>query len=131
MYELSSIAIAQKRALWLVLGDFQKAFPRVWRLLLLYLVYSGPEIRDGMFELLASILESDSVHIWLSGVSEILVLQGIGEGGNIGPLCYNLLPDSLVRRLESKRLGFGVVETCHRHGVIMFGCARVPRTGLW
>ena len=110
MHELCSVASAQKRTVWGVLGDFQQSFPRVWRELLLNLLHSGPHIRDGMLSLLGSILHSDQVHIWLSGRSEVMVKQGVPEGGNVGPLCYNLLPDTLVRRLEDKRLGFGIID---------------------
>ena len=110
MFELSSVALKQMRTLWVILGDFRQAFPRVWRDLLLDLAYSGPGIQDGMFELLASILESDSVNVWLSGVSEVPICEGVPEGGTIGPRFYNLLPDSLVRRLEAKQLGFGLVD---------------------
>ena len=108
MHELSSSARRQLRMIWSVLGDFKKAFPRTWRELLLTLLGQGPQVQDGMYELLASTLESDSVHIWLSGCSVIQVEQGIPEGGALGPLCYNVLPDSLVKKLEAEGHGFGI-----------------------
>ena len=64
MHELCSIAGATKRALWFVLGDFRKAFPRVWRELLLSLLEAGQRIRGGMFALLGSILHSDWFDDW-------------------------------------------------------------------
>ena len=74
------------------------------------LLHKEVGIGHGMLELMASILESDEVHIWLSGFSTVCVKQGVPEGGNVGSLCYNVLPDSLVRKLEAKSLGLGVVE---------------------
>ena len=108
LHELCSMARQQNRVIWLVMGDFKKAFPRVWRELLLDLLGSGPRLHNGIFELLASILASDSVHVWQSGISVVKVLQGIPEGGSIGPSCYNILPDSLVRLLEEANLGLGL-----------------------
>ena len=108
LHEMCSRAQHANRRIWYIMGDFIKAFPRVWRALMLDLLHTGPKVHDGMFELMASMLESDSVHIWLSGRSVVLVTQGIPEGGSLGPLCYNLLPDDLVRRLEAQGLGFGV-----------------------
>ena len=110
LHEIYHLAEAAHRAVWLVMGDFKQAFPRVWRELLLQMIHKDIGIGHGMLELLASILEFDEVHVWLSGVSCVRVTQGVPEGGNIGPLCYNVLPNSLVRRLEAKSLGLGIVK---------------------
>ena len=81
LHELCSLAGAIHRAVWLTMGDFRKAFPRVWRELLLQLLHKEVGIGGGMFELLANILEYDKVCVWLSGASQVRVVQGIPEGG--------------------------------------------------
>ena len=111
LHEVYHIAEAVMRAVWLVMGDFMQAFPRLWRELLLQMIHKDIGIGHGMLELLASILEFDEVQIWLGGVSSVLVKQGVPEGGVVGPLCYNILPNSLVRRLEAKSLGLGIVTS--------------------
>ena len=111
LHELCCLAKQFQRAIWCVMGDFRKAFPRVWRELLLKLLHKDVGLGHGIFELLANMLESDSVRIWLSGCSETVIRQGIPEGGVLGPLCYNVLPDSLIRHLSDLNLGFGVVES--------------------
>jgi len=111
LHEVAAMAKVQGRQLWLVLGDFKKAFPRVWRNHLLLLLNKGPRVLDGAFALLASILESDVAHVWLGGRSSVVVVEGIPEGGSLGPLTYNLLPDTLVRRLVDGGHGFGIVSS--------------------
>ena len=118
MHELSWVARAENRTIWSVMGDFKKAFPRTWRELLLVLLGQGPQVHDGMFELLANCLESDLVHVWCSGQSVITVVQGVPEGGSLGPLCYNLLPDSLVRRLEHEGHGLGGCQCAGTEGLV-------------
>ena len=95
LHEIVSLAPVHKRSVWAVLGDFLKAFPRTWRELLLTLAGEGPRIHGGAFALLSSILKLDLVSVWLSGSSTTCICQGMPEGGSIGPLAYNLLPDSL------------------------------------
>jgi hypothetical protein len=108
LHEVCCQMRVQKRNLFIVMGDFVKAFPRVWRDYWLALMFKGPQIRDGAFALLASMLKFDEVYIWLSGRSSVRVVQGIPEGGSLGPMGYNLLPDTLVRFLESRGHGVGV-----------------------
>lgn len=71
----------------------------------------GPRILDGAYATLVSALATDAVHVWLSGRSTVDVTQGIPEGGALGPLLYNLVPDSLVRYLcaQGHGLGLGIV----------------------
>ncbi len=71
-------------------------------------MYKGPTIRDGALALLGSMLESDEVEVWLSGRSRVQVVQGIPEGGSLGSLGYNLLPDTLIRTLEGDGHGIGL-----------------------
>ena len=60
-----------------------------------------------MLALTASVLESDTVHIWHSGESAVRVTQGIPEGGAMGNLLYTSLPDTLVKRLLTAGFGMG------------------------
>ena len=64
--------------------------------------------RQGAYALLADILKEDRVTVWLSGASEVIIAQGIPEGGNVGTLSYVLLPDTLIKELNSHSLGVGV-----------------------
>ena len=78
--------------------------------MLLHLVNEGPMVKDGAFLLLESALEYDVAHVWMSGSSHVEVAEGVPEGGSLGPLLYNLLPDGLVRRLYANGHGFGIVN---------------------
>ena len=59
-----------------------------------------------MFVLLEDILEYDNINIWLSGTCSTKVVDGIPEGGALGPRCYTVLPDDLLKSLVHE--GFGV-----------------------
>ena len=76
--------------MWLTMGDFVKAFPRTWREDLLCLLSRVPGLTGGAFALLADILQSDDVQVWLSGNTLIIIKQGIPEGGTV------LMDDSYV-----------------------------------
>ena len=108
LYELASLRRQQGLALVFALADFKKAFPRTWREDLLSITSEGPRIHDGTFALLAEMMEPETVHIWLSGISCCEVTTGIPEGGTIGTTMYVLLPDSLVRHLEAEGHGVGL-----------------------
>ena len=97
-----------KRALIQLHGDFKKTFPRQWRAALLNELFDVPQIRGGAYAELESILAQDDVHVWLSGISQILVSQGIPEGGCLGPLFYPLTPNSLMSALAEAGCGFGL-----------------------
>ena len=108
LHELCSLRLRLNLCTWYSLGDFQKAFPRVWRADLLNLAHGVPEFRDGAYALLADILKVDQVHVWLSGCSEVTIVEGVPEGGNIGTLTYILVPDSLIKELFERGFGVGV-----------------------
>ena len=66
------------------------------------------KIRDGMFALLASIMELDIVVVQISGASMVLVWQGVSEGGLLGPLAFPSFMDTLTRDLLAKGCGVGL-----------------------
>ena len=57
------------------------------------------------FLALDDMLSQNTVFITESGVSELQMLRGLAEGGYLGALLYRMLPDSLVRKLDSLRRG--------------------------
>ena len=93
--------------LWSIFGDLEKAFPRTWRQGMLKQLREKALLTDGMFALLGSILEADHVHVYISGVSVVLVKQGVSEGGLIGPLCFPSFMDSLTQALQEADCGVG------------------------
>ena len=108
LHEVCALLHSLKRRAWMVLGDFMRAFPLKWREDLLVIASSRPEVRGGCFVLLADIFGVDRVHVRLSGDSVVDVHQGIPEGGNMGTLCYNLLPDDMLRNLVRAEHGIGL-----------------------
>ena len=86
-----------------VLADLVKAFPRTWRDYVL--VSAMASLTAEQFLCLDDMLSQNSVFITESGVSELQMLRGLAEGGYLGALLYPLLPDSLVRKLESLQRG--------------------------
>lgn len=66
------------------------------------------QLTDGIFTLLGSILESDHVHVYISGVSVVLVVQGVSEGGLVGPLCFPSFMDALPEALLEEGCGVGL-----------------------
>ena len=108
LHEACAEAMFQHRPLWFVMGDFQKAFPRVCRQDLLCALADGPGVRGPSLRLLADILKSDSVLVWYSGVSQTTITSGIPEGGSLGPFAYPVFLDSLVRRILASGGGLGV-----------------------
>ena len=124
LHETAADAADNLRALWVLFADQVKAFPRTWRADILEEAATGPRIRDGALALLGSILDHDSVCIWLSGDSVVTVTQGIPEGGCIGPMAYPLIPDSLLRLLQQEKVGIGVgakIPDCWK-GHVWRGC---------
>jgi len=106
MYDLNCIIRASGRCGFCVLGDFRKAFPSTWRSDILMQAAERPALRGGYLALLDEMLAKDIVTVTLSnGRTTIVILDGLPEGGLLGPLLYPLLPDSLTRFLISHRCG--------------------------
>ena len=64
LHELVSLMRRCGRFLWILMGDFAKAFPRVWREDLLVELYQAvPELRGSMYTLLHQIFQPGSVQI--------------------------------------------------------------------
>ena len=108
LLEWCAEALRTGRSLWAVMGDFIKAFPRAWREHLSLLLADRRAITGGCLELLCSIMEEDTVHIWHSGTSSVPIAQGIPEGGTIGTTCYTSIPDVFVRQLLAMGHGVGL-----------------------
>ena len=118
LHELMATALQLGRPIFLVLGDFQQAFPNTWREVLLMLLQQNVHVDGGAYLLLHAMLTEDLVLLAFSGTSIIRVLQGIPEGGVIGPLLYNCLPDSLLRMLEGNHCGISTsfcIPACWSH----------------
>ena len=62
--ELTAIFDLEGRFLLIVMADFRKAFPRVWRPDLLTQIF-GAGIGGGAFVLFGGILARDVIHVWL------------------------------------------------------------------
>ena len=97
--------VQQGRSLFMLFGDFVHAFPRSWRAPLLIQLKVLVGISDGAFTLAASIMEFDVWLILLSGLQRVLLYQGAPEGSKYGPKFFNLLPDTLIRRLVENGCG--------------------------
>ena len=101
-----------ERAIWTTHGDLQKAFPRTWRAGMLLRLAQDAGLQAGLLHTICSSLQADHVIITLGGTSVVTVHEGVPEGGQLGPLGFNTLPDALVRMLQARRLGVGVGVTC-------------------
>jgi hypothetical protein len=66
-------------------------------------------LKDGAFALLGSIMKKDVWRISLSGDSCLSTTGGIPEGSKYGPPCFNLLPNSLIKRLQAEQCGISTV----------------------
>ena len=97
--ELTADYKAHRRCLIAVPADLVRAFPRSWREALIAMTSSVAEINAGALAALGSMLAWDEWLVPLSGTSWLQVLQGIPEGGVLGPLLFDLLPNSLVDML--------------------------------
>ena len=131
LHEICATRLTASLCTWYAMGDFVKAFPRVWREDLLTIMRGVTTCSGGTFALLADILQKDVVSVWLSGASDVLVVQGIPEGGNVGTLTYVTVPDTLVRELEENKHGVGVGMTVPAawESHVWSGCGR-PITSL-
>ena len=67
LFELTRMSLDTSRCLWIVMGDYEKAFPRVWRSDLLDMMSNVPAIRGGCALLFEECLKEDRVIISLSG----------------------------------------------------------------
>eukprot|EP00435_Cladocopium_sp_Y103_P034642 s2414_g9.t1 len=65
-------------------------------------------LRDGALALLGSIMEKDIWRISLSGDSFVSTTEGIPEGSKYGPPCFNLLPNTLVKKLQAEQCGIAI-----------------------
>ena len=74
LHEICACSLNLSLCLWLVFGDFVKAFPKTWRDALLCLLHDGPFVKAGCLAELGSILEKDVLHICNSGCSTMDVL---------------------------------------------------------
>lgn len=92
-----------------IFADFVHAFPRCWRDALLYECHQVVGLKDGAFALLGSIMKKDVWRISLSGDSCLSTTGGIPEGSKYGPPCFNLLPNSLIKRLQAEQCGISTV----------------------
>ena len=105
LHELSVHYVACGRCLLAIHGDLIHAFPRTWREELFVLLHYVVGIRDGALAEVASILEWDEWLVPLSGASWKSITQGLPEGGVLGPLLFNLLPDTLAIALRDAGCG--------------------------
>jgi hypothetical protein len=108
LHEVCSLRLLRLLCTWYALGDFQKAFPRTWREDLICIINRIRPAGNGVVALLADVLRNDVVAVWLSGCSDMDVVQGIPEDGNVGTLTYVHLPDTLIEELNAHNLGVGV-----------------------
>ena len=74
-----------------IFADFAHAFPRAWRSLILVESRNTAGLQDGAYASLAEILAQSS--------------HGVPEGSKLGPLCFNLKPNTLVKRLRMEKCG--------------------------
>ena len=93
---------------WRCFADFRHAFPRVDRADLLTSMFKGAKVQQGAFALLGGIFKSDTVYVFLSGCSNVEQKNGLPEGSSLGPTCYTIIPDSLVRVLVDGKCGIGI-----------------------
>ncbi|OLP99287.1 hypothetical protein AK812_SmicGene18188 [Symbiodinium microadriaticum] len=80
LHDLAQITVHQNRCFYAVMGDFEKAFPSVWREDVLSLAAECPGVSGGVLHLLGDILDLDMVSVLLSGSSVVPVRQGLPEG---------------------------------------------------
>ena len=97
-----------RRRLWITFADFQRAFPRTDRSDLCVILRNNIGLRCGAFALLEDMLRFDVLYIWHSGRSKVTITNGLPEGGSVGPLTYNVLPDTLLRSLIARGFGVGL-----------------------
>ena len=95
-------------------ADMRKAFPRTWRESLLDEASVDPAkegrpgipLRGGALVAVSECLRWDEVVIGLGEKALIVILmQGIPEGGVLGPWLYTKIPDVLIRRLREAGCG--------------------------
>jgi hypothetical protein len=111
LHEVLALRYSLGLATWYILGDFERAFPRVWRSDLLDMLGDDGRITGGALALIGDIFTGDILHVWLSGASTVPVNTGLPEGGSLGPPLYLRLPESLVRQLLAKGHGVGLLNS--------------------
>ena len=98
----------------ILLADMKKAFPRTWREALVDEASRDPAaegrpgmpLRGGALVLVAEALRWEEVVIGVGATSLIVILlQGVPEGGVLGPWLYTKLPDILIRSLRQAGRG--------------------------
>ena len=107
--ELRQLAVAsQNRCVFALMGDFQKAFPSCWRDDIIHLAAKCPLVSGGVLHLLGDALASDLVSVFFGGFSVLPVLEGLPEGGCLGPILYPLIPDSLSQIMAREKCGVAI-----------------------
>jgi hypothetical protein len=113
-HELLADRQAQGLPTTLLPADMKKAFPRTWREALLDEASTdlaaegrpGVPLRGGALVAVAECLRWDEVVVGIGATSLVEVqLQGVPEGGVLGPWLYTKLPDVLIRRLRAAGCG--------------------------
>ena len=107
LHEIMADALSLGLCLWMLMGDFQKAFPKTWRHDLLSII-GARDVDGGMFACLCNFFLWDEVVICQAGTSSAVVHEGLPEGGTIGTTLYTTLPDTLVKELLSHGFGLGL-----------------------
>ena len=72
LHEIMAGALALGLCIWLLLGDFEKAFPKTWGNDLLSLVGSIGGVTGGAFASLCGTFAWDEVAVFLSGASSTM-----------------------------------------------------------
>ena len=80
LHETTAGFLDTGRHLWCVMGDFEKAFPKTWRAHLIKQLADLVLVRDGMLASVGGVLETDAIHVNISGHSTVLAREGIPEG---------------------------------------------------
>ena len=108
LHEICALRLAINLPTWTLMGDFKKAFPKVWREDLLVKMGIHGLVKDCAFALLCDVLHRDFILVPMSGTSLVDIQRGIPEGGTIGTLLYTSLPDDLVKTLIARGDGIGL-----------------------
>ena len=92
LFDLTRMCLDTGRCLWLVMGDYVKAYPHVWRTDLLTLMSKLLRAQNGCMLLFEECLKEDLIIVSLSGGRSIAVVRdGLPEGGHFGTLILCLV----------------------------------------